>query len=215
MSFVYNNIHKNTSIFQEHIKQSFNNASNNHSKLTNEIITISNMVGIKKLHFFNNLLEMEDSRYLQLGGWKGATVCSAMYNNHSIITCVHDWSEFGGPRNVFLNNINKCRGNNNVIFIENDPIKVNLNNIPKCNIYYSCNDPNMEATLQYYLPRLDTTFIYIASGWNWWYVRKDTYVMFSTLKLVVLFEMTIAPHNEIIKHWDSGLAVFVVTTTFV
>jgi hypothetical protein len=198
-------------VFRDHIIRSFINAKNSISKLTNNVISISNMVGVKKLHFFNNLLEMEDSRYLQLGGWKGATVCSAMYNNQSHITCIHDWTDFGGPRKIFLDNFNQYIRKNNAVFIEREPIEVDLTIVPKSNIYYSCNDPNKAYTLYYFLPKLEDVFIYIASDWNWGYVRKETYQMFTEFKLGVLFQMTNSKVNEIIQHWDSGLAVFVLT----
>lgn len=198
-------------VYRKHIIRSFNNAKNNISKLTNETISISNMVGTQKLHFFNNLLEMEGSRYLQIGGWKGGTVCSAMYNNNSHITCIHDWTDFGGPRREFLTNFNKYIGNNNAVFFEREPIEMDLTKLPKSNIYYSYNDPTRAYTLYYFLPKLDNVFIYIASDWNWGYVREEIYQMFSEFHLGVLFQMANEKTNEIIKNWDSGLAVFVLT----
>lgn len=206
------NANRETSIhFRKHIIHSFNNATNNISKITPEIISISNMIGVKKLHFFNNLLEMDGSRYLQLGGWKGVMICSAMYNNTSYITCIHDWSGFEGPRNIFLDNLNKYKGANQMVFIEHEPITLDLITVPISNIYYSCGDPTRTMTLQYYLPKLTNVFIYIISHWNWEYVRDETYQMFNELNLSILFEMANSQDNETIKYWDSGLAVFILS----
>ena len=201
----------NSIYFRKHIMYSFNNATNNISKITPEIMSISNMVGIKKLHFFNNLLEIDDSRYLQLGGWKGITISSAMYNNKSQITCIHDWTDFGGPRNVFLDNLNKYTGVNDMLFIEKEPNNVDLNIVPKSNIFYSCNDPNRTISLQHFLPKMTDVFIYITSCWNWEYLREETYQMFVELNLSILFETANSHDIETIKYWDSGLAVFILS----
>ena len=75
------------------------------------------MSGLKTRHFYNNLLNFDDARYLEIGSWKGSSVCSAMYNNNAMIICVDNWSEFGGPKDEFLVNFNKFIGNNNARFI--------------------------------------------------------------------------------------------------
>jgi hypothetical protein len=31
---------------------------------------------------------MDDTRYLEIGVWKGSTVCSAMFNNNAFIYCI-------------------------------------------------------------------------------------------------------------------------------
>ena len=38
------------------------------------------MTGIKTRHFYNNILNTDDARYLEIGAWKGSSICSAMYN---------------------------------------------------------------------------------------------------------------------------------------
>ena len=42
----------------------FQNAENNISKITDDIISMDGMSGIKTRHFYNNLLNTEDARYL-------------------------------------------------------------------------------------------------------------------------------------------------------
>ena len=46
------------------IETSFQNAENNISKITNDIINMEGMSGTKTRHFYNNLLNTEDSSYL-------------------------------------------------------------------------------------------------------------------------------------------------------
>ena len=89
-------------IYKPLIETAFLNAENKISKITNEIINMEGMSGTKTRHFYNNLLNTEDARYLEIGTWKGSSVCSAMYGNTAKIICIDNWSEFGGPKNEFL-----------------------------------------------------------------------------------------------------------------
>ena len=78
--------------YKKLIETSFQNAENNISKITNEIIAMKGMTGTKTRHFYNNLLNIEDARYLEIGTWKGSSVCSAMYKNQSEINKLWEFS---------------------------------------------------------------------------------------------------------------------------
>ena len=67
------------------IEKSFRNAESNISKITNDIITMDGMSGTKTRHFYNNLLNTNDARYLEIGTYKGSSVCSAMCGNKAKI----------------------------------------------------------------------------------------------------------------------------------
>jgi hypothetical protein len=83
------------------IDTAFKNAENDISKLTDDILSMEGMTGKKTRHFYNNLLNTEDARYLEIGCWKGSSVCSAMYGNKAKIVCIDNWSEFEGPKTEF------------------------------------------------------------------------------------------------------------------
>jgi hypothetical protein len=102
------------------IEKAFENAENNISKITTDIINMEGMSGIKTRHFYNNLLNTKDARYLEIGTWKGSSVCSAMCGNKAKVVCIDNWSEFGGPKSEFLLNFEKFKGENDATFIEND-----------------------------------------------------------------------------------------------
>jgi len=87
--------------YEEIVNKAFENAEINVSKITNDIISIDGMSGTKTRHFYNNLLNFEDARYLEIGTWKGSSVCSAMYKNNAKVVCIDNWSEFNGPKNYF------------------------------------------------------------------------------------------------------------------
>jgi len=74
------------------IETAFENAENCNSKITDDIIQMEGMSGTKTRHFYNNLLNTEDARYLEIGTWKGSSVCSAMCNNQAKVVCIDNWS---------------------------------------------------------------------------------------------------------------------------
>ena len=183
------------------VKTSFENAENNISKITQDIINIEGMSGTKTRHFYNNLLNTPDARYLEIGTWKGSSVCSAMYGNKAKVTCIDNWSEFGGPKNDFLVNFEKFKGENDANFIENDCYKIDVSTFSKYNIYmYDGNhteDSHYKALLHYY-NCLDDIFIFIVDDWNWKDVRNGTNNAIKKLNLQILYE------KEIRLTWDES-----------
>lgn len=180
--------------YKELIDIAFENAENNNSKITKEIIDMDGMSGIKTRHFYNNLLNYNDARYLEIGTWKGSSVCSAMCNNSAKVVCIDNWSEFGGPKSEFLYNFEMFKGNNDAIFIEDNCYNVDITRLPKFNIYmYDGNhsiDSHYKALLHYY-DCLDDIFIFIVDDWNCQDVREGTIQSIETLKLKVLYEKNI------------------------
>ena len=130
-------------IYKNHIINAFQNADKCISKITFDITTMEGMTGLKTRHFYNNLLNITDARYLEIGTWKGSSVCSAMCGNKAKIICIDNWSEFGGPKSEFLVNFEKFKGENDATFIENDCFNVDVSSLPKFNIYmYDGNHTN-------------------------------------------------------------------------
>ena len=200
------------------IDLAFQNAENNISNITNDIINMEGMSGTKTRHFYNNLLKIEDARYLEIGTWKGSSVCSAMYNNKAKVTCIDNWSEFGGPKSEFLLNFEKFKGKNDATFIESDCYKVDISTLPKFNIYMydgnHTNESHYKALLHYY-DCLDDLFIFIVDDWNWRDVRDGTKNSIQKLNLKVLYEKeirltwdnSVTPEPELSKTWWNGIYV--------
>jgi hypothetical protein len=102
----------------EHVEKCLKLTDQYNSKVDPKILTMQGMSGKKTRHFYNNICSMEDARYLEIGTWKGSSICSAMCNNKMTCLAIDNWSEFGGPKNEFLENFNKFKGENNATFIE-------------------------------------------------------------------------------------------------
>ena len=117
------------------VNTSFANAENNISKITEDILNIPGMTGKKTRHFYNNLLNIADARYLEIGTWKGSSVCAAMCGNKAEVVCIDNWSQYGGPKEDFLLNFEKFKGKNNASFIEDDCYAIDVSKLQKFNIY--------------------------------------------------------------------------------
>lgn len=175
------------------IEESINNAENYISKITDGIKNIEGMSGLKTRHFYNNLLQAEDSRYLEIGTWKGSSVCSAMCGNKATVVCVDNWSEFGG-REEFLINFNTYKGENNASFIEKDCFTIDTSLLPKFNIYTYDGDHKKNShynSLAHFYNCLDNTFIFIVDDWNWEDVRNGTFEAITKLQLRILYQKEI------------------------
>jgi hypothetical protein len=188
------------------VNLAFGNAENNRSKVTNEILRLSGMTGAMTRHFYNNLLQMEDARYLEIGTWKGSSVCSAMCGNKAKVLCIDNWSEFndkdwGSPKEEFLANFAKFKGENDAQFIESDCFKIDVSKFPKFNIYLydgnHLNENHFKALVHFY-SCLDDIFIFIVDDWNWQDVRDGTRDSIKKLNLKTIFE------KEIRLTWDNS-----------
>jgi hypothetical protein len=208
-----------------HVDRSFTNAELYISNISQEILDIHGMTGEKTRHFYNNLLNVSNARYLEIGTWKGSSVCSAMYNNSAKVVCIDNWSQFEGPKDEFLKNFNKFKGKNDAIFIEDDCFKVDVSSLPKFNIYMYDGEhshANHYNALVHYYECLDNTFIFIIDDWNWSWIRDATLESLKKLDLKVLFKREIISTDDNThppwgspkqKMWHNGICVFVLQKT--
>jgi hypothetical protein len=200
-------------IYKNKIDVSIANAENELSKITPGIKTMEGMSGLKTRHCYNNILNMEDARYLEIGTWKGSSVCSAMCGNTAKVVCIDNWSEFNGPKDEFLVNFNAYKGMNDARFIEQDCFNVDITELPKFNIYMYDGDHHREAhcrALEHYYECLDNIFIYIVDDWNWAHVREGVYDSFKNLNVDVLYSREIlTPYIGVPETWWNGIYIAV------
>lgn len=200
----------------DHLEKCFELAEKNSSNIDEYIINMDGMSGTKTRHFYNNLLKLDDARYLEIGTWKGSSVCSAMVNNRAKILCIDNWSEFNGPKTTFMENFKKYEGNNITNFIEADCFSIDLNNLEKFNIYMYDGNHSYDShynALTYYLNVLDDLFIYVVDDWNWADVRNATMNSINDLNLNIVWQKEIKLNNnntttEDKLNWWNGISVF-------
>ncbi len=206
--------------YKTHIEKSYAAAENGKSKITQKIMAMDGMSGTKTRHFYNNMLDFPDARYLEIGTWKGSSVCSAMCGNSAKVVCIDNWSEFGGPKDAFLQNFAEFKGANTATFVEYDCFTLDVNVLPKhgFNIYmYDGNhssDSHYNALVHYY-NCLDDIFIFIVDDWNWGSVREATMRAIKDVGLTILYEKAIrltdddthTPHEIAVRSWWNGIYI--------
>lgn len=192
------------------VQLSYENALSYQSSISDWVLKINGMSGKKYRHFINNLIRnIKDARYLEIGCWKGSTACSALSNNKVKCYLIDNWSEFGGPKEDFISNLDRCKFecvNIDSHFQEIDFRKVDYSQIGKYNVYLF-DGPHTEQdqydALQVASPALDDEFIFICDDWNWPDVRSGTKRSIKDLNLEILYSIEIRTTDD-----DSCLSGF-------
>jgi len=163
--------------YSKHIQQCVDKTLNGLSRLSDYAFSIEGMSSNNIRTLVNYLLDTGDSRYLEIGTWKGATFYAALYcNKIKQSTVIDDFSQFGGSIQLFLKTMEGI--DKQFQLIESDCFKVDLNTLKgPYNFYffdgYHSIDHQTKALTEYY-PVLDDEFIYICDDWNWDDVRNGT-----------------------------------------
>ena len=196
-----------------HVLSCLEKTDNLESNLTEEVLNMEGMSGKKTRHFYNNLCSLEKARYLEIGSWKGSSTCSALCNNKLTCLCIDNWSEFGGPKEEFLENFNKFKGTNDAQFLERNCWNIETSSIGRFNIYMYDGDHSeqsqYDALVRYY-QALDDEFIFLVDDWNFNDVKVGTFRAMVDLKLNILFEKQINTESDDPKNdWHNGIGIFV------
>jgi hypothetical protein len=140
-----------------------------------------------------------------------------MFENKAKVICIDNWSEFGGPKNEFISNFSKFKGENDATFIEKDCLSVDVKSLPKFNIYLYDGEHTYDSqykALSYYLECLYETFIFIVDDWNFKTVRDGTLDAVKMLNLKILYKKEIFTTNtdskwQACSKWHHGIFVAV------
>lgn len=158
----------------EHIQKSIDNALAGISNLTQDILSVRGFSTPTIRHLFNNLCNIIEGKYLEVGLYCGATFCSS-FNKDTISVGIEDFSQPFGIGTVkeelqknIHDNLHKARGVkliNGDCFsdgILSEPFKFNI-------IFYDANhdEENQEKALPYFLDKMAERFIYIVDDTNW------------------------------------------------
>ena len=159
-------------------------------RISPELRAVDGMSGLRYRQLLNQLIsELPEPRYLEIGSFKGSTLCSAIEGNAVQATVIDNWSEFGGPAGEFYANLSRFKGPRaRVSVIERDFREVDYRTIGRFNVFMF-DGPHLEIdhydALMLAAPALDDAFILIIDDWNLAPVRSGTRRALSQLKLYV------------------------------
>lgn len=162
-----------------HVSASFLRALAEDSDIEPAVLQIEGMSGKKYRRFINNLIRsLGDTKYLEIGSCAGSTLCSAINRNTVRATAIDNWSQFGGPKEEFLANLNRFKTPKAYVnLIENDFRNVDYGSIGEFQVYLY-DGPHQQQDqydgLKLVLPGLEASFVYIVDDWNWTQVRQGT-----------------------------------------
>jgi len=162
------------------VLQAFRRAMELQHKLPAETLAMQGMSGRKYRYFINNLVALlREPAYLEVGSWAGSTACAAMHGNSGKFLCIDNWSEFGGPKDLFIANTRAAKNpRTDFQFLESDFRAVDYTSLGLFNIFLF--DGPHESKDQYdglvlALPALHREFVFIVDDWNWERVRQGTF----------------------------------------
>jgi hypothetical protein len=158
------------------------------------------MSGRRYRRLVNRLISnVADPRYLEIGSWAGSTACAALYNNTLRVTCIDNWAEFGGPKQLFMVNIHDTihlSGDNKIEFefIESDFRAVDYSSIGRNNVLMYDGPHKYEDQYDGVLlpsAAMDDEFVLIVDDYNYDHVRRGTQDAIRRLWLRRLFSLEI------------------------
>lgn len=208
-----------------HVVTSFKKAEQGESRLSDEILSIEGMCGTFTRHFYNNACNFDGCRFLEIGSWTGASLCSAMFRNHLSAVSIDNWSQFGGPKQVFLENVSKYKGNCDLSILEQDCFTVHTNELGSFNVFLYDGNHSQESqykALMRYYGNLENYTIIIIDDWNWKDVREGTKEAMKDLNMSVIFDKEIFLNEDDVKDmprhqgrhtWWNGIYVMVISKT--
>ena len=124
------------------INNSFLKALSGKTNLPNWILQMDGMSGIKFRSFLNFIFEDNKNNtlnYLEIGSWRGSTLCSALYNNNLSAKCIDNFSQFRGMKFKLLANAKRaCKNSSQSKFelIDLDFYKIDFSKLGKFDVYF-------------------------------------------------------------------------------
>lgn len=152
-------------------------ANQQRSRVAPAILQLDGMSSPKVRHLINNLCGLPDCSYLEVGSWKGSTLCSALSGNSLARACaVENFAEFVDPQHCAgksiqdqLNeNIATHKGASEVQLVEGDFFTVKLPPGRPFNVYLydGVHTPESQyLQLRRALPALANRFVLLVDDW--------------------------------------------------
>lgn len=154
------------------------------------------MTSPRSRHLLNNICSLPKARILEIGAYKGASIIAALYQNDvEYAYTIDNWSEFGGPKEIFLQNIKHYIPNAPLKVISEDSFRVEPTSLPSFNIYFydgGHSQAEQEKAFTHFNNCFDNVFIAIVDDWMWEQVRIGTFQAFKKLNYTLLFEKEVA-----------------------
>tara|TARA_Y100000768_G_C23908803_1_gene648900 strand:+ start:243 stop:872 length:630 start_codon:yes stop_codon:yes gene_type:complete len=184
----------NISDYIKHIDNSIYNSNKHISKLNNHILNIECMCDTKTKHLYNNLCNFPNCKYLEIGVYKGGTLCCSFYKNNIKCLGIDNFSQFdinNNNKQIVINNINQYKTNlDDIIFVNTNCWDINKDYLKNFNIYKYDAEHTYEyhyKSLEFFLDCMDNIFIFIVELWNIFFIRKSILDAIKNIHIKILY----------------------------
>lgn len=226
-----------------HIRQAHKKALDGESKLAvaekndpmaKSIMKAHAMSGVKTRHLFNNLCEFPGLVYSEVGAFTGISLMTALYKNSINANSCDNWSEFGGPKSMFVQNLQNYESYQVQVLKNSKPFKAkfyesDFKNLPfgrdtwqDVDVYFydgPHDTDNQRLGVSLAIPALSKYFILIVDDWNWHTARDGTFKGLDEANVSYPFCMEIFTDSELVfdkkvinrfekSNWHNGIAIF-------
>lgn len=192
----------------EHAEISVEKAKNNTSKLSESILNINGMTGNKTRHLYNNICGLSGANYFEIGTYTGTSLISSLFENSVTALAVDNWSEFNGPKEQFINNMNEFLPGKKYHFLEKDCFSITPEDIKNVfeeidiYLYDGAHDyESQRKALTYFSNYLSKYSIVIIDDFRndtptWANVSLGTYKGIEESGLIIHHKIEIITHQE-------------------
>ncbi len=217
--------------YQDHdlipnIEYCLDQALEENSEIPQFALQINGMSGIKYRHFINNFVRsLEDPRYLEIGTWKGSTLCSAIGGIPNVKALAVDNFGYGGATwDEVHYNVDQVKDASADILVLNQDFKdFDFTAHGKFNVYLydggHTQEEHYDAIVRA-VPALEDTALIIIDDWNNHgntvsHIKTGTYdgLRDAGLNVIYKFEVETGVNPPYPSPWHNGYGVFLVEKT--
>lgn len=209
-----------------HVDKAINDAYENKSKLSVDVLEMDGMSGKKTRHLYNNICTLNDVHYLEIGTWKGSSFISALYGNNIQATSIDNSSEGENVSAILYANVLKYLKPNidSISLLTKDSWSIQDSDIKRnIDIYMYDGAHTYEAqkkAITYYHKYFSKYVIIMVDDWecDWVKVREGTLDGINEMNMKVHYSKEIGLVNTTEHHkggdtfWN-GCGVFVCERT--
>ena len=212
----------------EHIEKSLHWSDLEVSKLTQDILDIPGISSNKVKMFLNNLCSLPNSKYLEIGVYRGATFCSAIYGNDIKAIGIDNWSspfikpanpnhklgfyqqKSQNPKDEFLNNVKKYANTKNVEAYMANYLDFDYSTIEPVDIIFYDGETKFYDRyniIKKLLPIMKNECIFIFDDWVW--ENDKALQSIQDSGLFIKYQKNIYTNGEDPNDYWNGLGIFI------
>ncbi len=215
----------------KHIDDSIEWATLEVSKLNQEILDIQGITSNKVRCFLNNICNIDDATYLEVGVFRGATFCSAIYGNDIYSIAVDNFmspnltpksvsQKIGNyykhnieiiPQEEFLHNVKRFGNTDKISVYKTDYQTFDFSTLSNVDIIFYDGETKFHdqyTALKNMLPIFSDETILIMDDWNWNSRAFDEFI--ANHKLHILHSKQIFTSGEDPDDFWNGLGIFLI-----